>query len=85
MVFLNTLTGTPHWDFVSSLAFVLAYSLTSVSLQSVLPRFISFPVIDNQYVQLYEPIDTISRKLQSHGKLENQPHRSERTRSTVGV
>lgn len=51
MIYRNVLTGVLHWDFVSDTISSIVRYLTSCSgIQSVLGRFISFPVIDAQYV-----------------------------------
>lgn len=54
MIYRNALTGVLHWDFVSQIFFeYLATTLTP--LQSVLGRFITFPVVDKQSVFLLPP------------------------------
>ena len=48
MIYRNIFTNTLHWDFVSiALHFNLTLVLNKAS-QSVLGRFITFPVADNQ-------------------------------------
>jgi hypothetical protein len=46
MIFRNSLTGVLHWDFVSNASTCL--SASDQRFQSVLGRFISFPVVDGQ-------------------------------------
>lgn len=50
MIFRNAVTGVLHWDFVSRKNLVsFTLSLKFTPCQSSLGRFISFPVIDDQY------------------------------------
>lgn len=51
MIFRNIETGVLHWDFVSIISYFmmgLMSCLPVIHCQSVLGRFISFPVADNQ-------------------------------------